>query len=45
MLHKSIDYFNYMAIDILARMGNFAPCENQIERVASFLQNKYGTPA
>lgn len=41
IVHSSLDYFNFMAIDILARMGNVTPCEQQIRRIEAFLKTKY----
>lgn len=40
-VRETLDYFNYFAIDILAHMGNTAPCEEQIERVAAYLRSRY----
>lgn len=40
-VRETLDYFNYCAIDILARMGNHAPREEQIEQVATYLRVRY----
>lgn len=40
-VRETLDYFNYCAIDILARMGNFTPQETQIEQVATYLRVRY----
>ena len=40
-VRDTLDYFNYCAIDILARMGNPTPHEAQIEQVAAYLRVRY----